>query len=221
MKRSRFGQKGMTLMEIVVVLAVIAVLAALLTPMILTYIEDAKKAQAQNDATMIAASIAAFMKDTGLPPYKNNATAAKIPKFESGDFNCLVSNVGNEFLMSQNDSISTGWRSPGLDCSSSSPTRDTIENHLINNTPGGSTTKAYQTSGKNAWKGPYLPRVNEDPFGNNYLVNIRNADAGGGIGGAAIVFVISAGPNGKIETVASSDARTLTPGGDDIVARVK
>ena len=84
-RRQSLAERGMTLLEIVVVLAVLAMLAALLTPMVLTYVEDARKSQAQNDAAMIGTAIAAFMKDTGLPPYKNNTTTGKTPAFETGD----------------------------------------------------------------------------------------------------------------------------------------
>lgn len=220
LKRAMKGSEGFTLMEIVVVLAVVALLAAALTPMILTYLEDAKKAQAQNDTLQIAAAIAAFLKDTGLPPYKRNTDVAKVPGFGTGDAECLVG-PGNEFLTATDATSGQTWLTSAtgkVDCSSGGGKRDTIENHLINNTPGDSADKKYQTTGKNAAKQPYIPRVNEDPWGNKYLVNIKNANPAD----KKAVWAISAGPDGILQT--SSDlnaAATLTASGDDIIARAK
>lgn len=56
------------------------------------------------------------------------------------------------------------------------------------------------------WKGPYLAHTAEDPWGNAYIMNPGNFDAGG------VVWILSAGPNGSIETPLS--AADLA--GDDI-----
>jgi len=210
---------GFTLMEVVVVLAVIAALAVAMTPFAFSYLSDAKKTQAQNDANQIAQAIGQFIKDTGRAPYKNNTATLKIPAKESVDFDCLYGSNGNEWATTTDATTSDTWTSSGgIQCQSGSTTRDTIEDHLILNTPGGSGTKAYSTSGISAWKGPYLSSVPVDPWGNKYLVNVGKADPGAN----KAVWVISGGPNGSIET--SSDAAvtgTVTPGGDDIIARVK
>jgi len=63
MHRTKLGEKGFTLMEIVVVLGVIALLGAILTPMILTYVEDAKRARAEGDAQQLGAAVAKLTKD--------------------------------------------------------------------------------------------------------------------------------------------------------------
>jgi general secretion pathway protein G len=62
------------------------------------------------------------------------------------------------------------------------------------------------------WKGPYMARVTADPWGNTYLIN---AD-GFSIDGQA-VWILSAGPNGQVETPTFS--QTLL--GDDIGLRIK
>ena len=216
MKIRKLGSQGFTLMEIVVVLAVIAILSALLTPLILTYVEDGRRQQAQNDVVMIATAIAAFLKDTGVPPYKNTTSTTKVALKETGDFDCLKSSLGQLPL----DDATTTWgtlTAAGINCSVATKV-DTIENQLILNTPGGSATKAYTTSGKFAWRGPYLPTVNADPWGAAYLVNIGKADPSV----AKAVIAISAGANGKLETSADQATTTsIIPGGDDILARVK
>lgn len=220
MKGRGIGQRGMTLMEIVIVLAVLAILVALLTPLVFTYIEDARKNQAQADANSYAAAIVKFMKDTGLPPYKGADTAVHNPKYDATtDFSCLISDgtlpVG---LASQWDTTAaTGT----VKCDGTVGTAagaDLIENHLIKNAPAGSTAKSYTESGKNAWRGPYLPSAPKDPWGQAYLVNIKNADPGSG----KAVIVISAGPDGGIDTASNTDAKSsVSPTDDDLIARVK
>jgi len=208
-------QGGFTLIEIIVVLTVIGTLLAALAPLAFSYIDDARRTQAQNDVNQIASAIAQFMKSTGLPPYKNNTSTDKIPAWVSPDFTCLVGSQGNAFTATD-DSTAT-WS----DCyTATSTAEDTIENHLITNTPGGSSTKAYKTTGRNKWEGPYLPSVAQDPWGRAYLVNIGQMDPADSPAQAA--WVISAGANGLLETTFAQNAATsVTASGDDLIARVK
>ncbi|MBI3492938.1 MAG: prepilin-type N-terminal cleavage/methylation domain-containing protein, partial [Acidobacteria bacterium] len=74
MEKVTRGRKGFTLLEIIVVLAVIGALAAMLAPVVFRYIDDAKKAQAQNDANTIAAAVQQMFKDTGRWAFYNNGT---------------------------------------------------------------------------------------------------------------------------------------------------
>ena len=64
----------------------------------------------------------------------------------------------------------------------------------------------------NNWKGPYLALVGQDPWGNQYMTN---ADAFPVAGSPA--WIISAGPNGRMETPSTNE--TLL--GDDIGMRIK
>jgi len=61
------------------------------------------------------------------------------------------------------------------------------------------------------WKGPYLAHVSADPWGNAYVVNANIFTANGP------VWIISAGPNGSVET--NSAAATIQ--GDDVGIRLK
>lgn len=206
-RRRRPGQCGFTLMEIIIVLAIIAALAAIITPLAFSYLSDAKKTQAQNDANQVAEAIARFVRDTALPPYKNNTATDKSQAFVSTtDFDCLQGSVGGD-----PDVGTSGWA-----CA----VKDTIDNHMIINAPAGDATKKYKTTGKTAWKGPYLPNVPADPWGKRYLVNIGQANPSASP--AKAVWVLSAGPDGKIDTAFDKDAATtFTASGDDIIARVK
>lgn len=60
-----------------------------------------------------------------------------------------------------------------------------------------------------------LPAAAADPWGNRLLMNVAAHDA------SRAVWVISAGPNGIIETPFDQPAPTASPGGDDIAARVR
>ncbi|MBI5848185.1 MAG: prepilin-type N-terminal cleavage/methylation domain-containing protein [Nitrospirae bacterium] len=62
------------------------------------------------------------------------------------------------------------------------------------------------------WKGSYMAVVTADPWGNIYLTNANSFAATG-----QPVWIISAGPNGLLETPANS----ATSQGDDIGVRIK
>jgi hypothetical protein len=63
------------------------------------------------------------------------------------------------------------------------------------------------------WHGPYVQAgVGPDPWGHRYAVNVKWLASAKG----SDTIVISAGPNGIIETPFQVDG--VRPGGDDIVA---
>ncbi|MBI5848186.1 MAG: type II secretion system protein GspG [Nitrospirae bacterium] len=64
------------------------------------------------------------------------------------------------------------------------------------------------------WKGSYMAVVTADPWGNTYLTNANSFAATG-----QPVWIISAGPNGVLETPANSIA--IADGVDDIGVRIK
>ena len=63
------------------------------------------------------------------------------------------------------------------------------------------------TNGGSNWKGPYMQSVKADPWGRAYVVNTH-----GYFNSAENVWVISAGPDGNVDTAQNA----TTPGGDDI-----
>jgi prepilin-type N-terminal cleavage/methylation domain-containing protein len=213
-------ERGFTMIEMALVLGVVAAILAALAPAAFSYLRDAQATQAQNDANQIAQAIHRFMEHTSLHPYKNNTSSTKVSAKQSGDFDCLYG-PGELMSTTSDTTTSDSWTSasPDVQCDSGT-VRDTIENHLITNTPGGSGTKAYVTTGKIAWRGPYLPRVPMDPWGNAFLVNVGKGDPAAATKKA--VYVISAGPDGTLST--SSDAArnsVVTASGDDIIARIQ
>jgi hypothetical protein len=78
------------------------------------------------------------------------------------------------------------------------------------------------------WNGPYFSSdIEADPWGHRYSVNVALIDLSPGAATASgqakmAVWVISAGPNGIIETpFAASILSSAQPGGDDIGTRIQ
>ncbi|TAN38686.1 MAG: prepilin-type N-terminal cleavage/methylation domain-containing protein [Nitrospirae bacterium] len=67
----------------------------------------------------------------------------------------------------------------------------------------------------NTWKGPYMPTVTADPWGNAYMINA--VDFLSVANPPATVWLISAGPNGVLDTAATVSALN----GDDIGIRLQ
>ncbi|MFO0981235.1 MAG: prepilin-type N-terminal cleavage/methylation domain-containing protein [Planctomycetota bacterium] len=63
------------------------------------------------------------------------------------------------------------------------------------------------TNGGSLYKGPYMQEIAADPWGNAYVVNVN-----GYYSGTENVWVLSAGPNGDLETAVGA----AKPAGDDI-----
>ena len=191
------NKKGFTLIEVVVILAVIGILAAVLTPMLTSYIDDARQTRAESDVKAIGAAISAFNKDMRTWPIWASGTATKAT---DDKYDVLYSEAGDDAAVASGKTFDT------------STNGDSLEDQLLTNDPG------YPTSGKRKWRGPYLESINGDPWGNKYYVNVKYLQPGQS---GYAVFVLSAGPNGTIDTDAEQTVTGFTAGGDDIVYRIK
>lgn len=185
-----------------VVLSVLAFigLTVFVAPAILEHVEEAKKSQAEAEVKAIREQMLRFASDVGhFPLYKDGTKNTGEPDIE------LLWGPGNN---------------PGDTTAKWLATTKVgeLEDHLVRNTPG---SAPYPTGGHYfKWRGPYSGKVTEDPWGNRYLVNIKNAAPADPA--TKVVWVLSAGPNGKIETEPNASANSVsTPGGDDIAVRIK
>ncbi|MCX6545355.1 MAG: prepilin-type N-terminal cleavage/methylation domain-containing protein [Acidobacteria bacterium] len=203
------SQSGFTLTELTVVLGVIVTLALVLTPAIGTFVTDARLARARNDCPTIASAIILFYRDNGFFPSWSVAQNGG-PGLPQNRLQILVS-PGNTPQEDQPSLWTTGIA--GL-----------LSEQLVNNVPGYSLRTARSQTG---WNGAYLSsEFGADPWGNRYVVNIELLDTSasattrnGGV--KAAVWVLSAGPNGVIETAFAQSILTATLGGDDLGARLQ
>ena len=223
MKRVVIGQAGMTLLEVIVVLAVLGALTAAMAPIAFSYIEDGNIRRTQVEVGRLAVAINKMFVDTGRWPFYADGDGTG--GYTSGtDAALLTSNAvcsGGNCTDATLPTDGTGGEAWALGSSK----LDSIANHLITNTPFGSTdaNKDYNTTGLKAWGGPYVDQVPPmDPWQRSLLVSVRNLDPSVAYGSLKWVVVISAGPNGTLET-SPETLMTANPvaAGDDILARVR
>lgn len=207
--RSLRGSSGFTLIELTVVLAVIVTLALILTPSITNFITDSRIARTRKDTQTIAAAIIQFYKDNGFFPQWNTALNSG-PGTAANKVDLLIS-PGNIPTITNANTFTTG-------------TSDTLAHLLLNNTPGYATKSATSQFG---WNGPYLSGdIGADAWNNRYMVNVGLIDTTAGITGAGgapknAVWVISAGPNGSIDTVYAQPVTTAAIASDDLGTRIQ
>jgi prepilin-type N-terminal cleavage/methylation domain-containing protein len=201
--------RGFTLIELTVVLAVIVTLALILTPSITNFITDSRVARTRTDTQTVAASVVQFYKDNGFFPQWSAASAGG-PGTAANRVDLLVS-PGNVPTVSSANSWTTG-------------TSDLLADQLMSNTPAYTLKTATATFG---WNGPYLSStIGSDAWNNRYAVNVGLIDTTQGTQTAAgatksAVWVISAGPNGQIETPYTQAITTAVTTGDDVGIRIQ
>lgn len=201
--------RGFTLIELTVVLAVIVTLALILTPAMSNFINDARMARSRNDVHTIASAVTQVYKDTGFFPQWSVAN--------NGGAGLAANKV--DLLVSPGNVPASAQQTPWITGST-----DTLANQLLSNAPGYTMRTATSNSG---WNGPYLAStLGADAWGNRFMVNVGLLDATTGVQTSAgslksAVWVISAGPNGTIETLHTQPVTTAAAAGDDIYVRLQ
>jgi len=201
--------RGFTLIELTVVLAVIVTLALVLTPSIANFINDSRVVKARNDCQTIASGITQFWRDTGYFPLWKIAQNGG-PGLPGNKVQVLASR-GNPPL----EDVPTLW---------TTGVQGGLAEQLVNNTPGYALKTPTSQFG---WNGPYFSSdIGADPWGNRYLVNIGLIDTSPGAATASgqaklAVWVLSAGPNGTVETPFSQSILNAAVAGDDLGFRVQ
>jgi general secretion pathway protein G len=212
MRTTRSGQAGFTLLEIIVVLAVVGALAAIMAPVVFRYVEDANVARAQGDVSAIASAVNKAGRDMGHWPFYADGTATSVAFNDDPDPSFLTSNPACEPAAASacDDTrpalgTATGWTVTLFS--------QYLGSQLVTNTP------VYPTTGETSWLGPYLDQIPAvDPWGHSYLVNISQAAPANN----KLVIAISAGPDGILQTSATTAVATeATAGGDDVIARIR
>lgn len=192
------NNKGFTLIELAVVLAIIAVLAAILTPIVTNYLDQARVSRAMADARTIADSVRLYRRDTGYYPIYADLAHAQAGTTVAGK---ILIGPGNA-----PDETQADW---ALIAGSNT----SLITQLNTNTLG--LAANVSNPGKTSYRGPYLGALDSDPWGNQYVVTGSNLQGSTNRG-----FVVSAGPNGKLETTVAQAMTTFAAGGDDIAVPI-
>jgi type II secretory pathway pseudopilin PulG len=195
MRTRHFSNGGFSLAEVTIMLMVLSVMSAVISPAIGDYVTDARHVKAAGDVQVLAVSFSRFAFDARdvVPGHREwqqydvLVGQGQAPELGQGGEAAWVGDVGQ-------------------------PAVGRLDDHLMTNVAG------YETStGQGAalwvrgWRGPYLAAgIGPDPRGHRYAI-----DVGGWSRRGADVVVLSAGPNGLIETPFLRDG--TVPHGDDIV----
>lgn len=211
MKTTNSGRtdRGFTLIELTVVLAVIVTLALVLTPSITTFISDSQVARTRSDTNTLAAAVTQFYKDNGFYPQWTTSNAGG-PGLPANRVDLLVG-PGNIPTVAAPNTWTTG-------------TTDALADQLMTNAPAYTMKTATSNFG---WNGPYLTSaIGADAWNNRYAINVDLLDASRGTQNASgvtksAVWVISAGPNGLLETPYTQPLTTAQVSGDDIAVKLQ
>lgn len=235
-RRGCRAQRGMSLVEATIVLAVFSLMTAVLSPVINDYVSDAKETRARNDTAALASAMGRMLVDVGETMFLrdgNGAASTNPPsRATTNRVNMLVGsgNVPNIATSVDRAGGNTDW-----DDALNSTTVWSFYAQLNANTPAYrsaaemSVTSEFDPdagSGGNSeffWRGAYLtPIVGPDPWGNRYMSNVEFLGRPNGTTPSENdVFVLTAGPNRRVDTAFAAATPTFASDNmDDIHALV-
>jgi hypothetical protein len=227
---------GMSLVEASIILVVIVALSAVLAPAIGSFVNDAQHAAAEKDVEAIGAAVTRMLSDVGeswVLRDGNGAAATNPPSHAAANrVDLLVSSGAIPTVGVARLTAGADW-----DDAIDDAAVQQLSSYLVQNTPSNNAANAYRTAAQMsvltefdadsgaqfnseyAWRGAYLPGpISGDPWGNRYAVNVEflaHALGAGPTGNVNDVFVISAGPDGVVDTRVDTDGATA--GGNDVV----
>ena len=184
--------RGFSAAEATIVLSTVSVLAAATAPAMGDYVAEARQTRAQEDVRVIATAVSRMSGDV----LSRGAIAGGIKTLQlmvsAGDAPVAGSGVDGTWALAP-AAGQVGF----------------VNDHLVSNAVGYPVTGSDLPQGIKGWHGPYLDRpLGADPWGHRYAVRFGR--------GATATVVLSAGPDGVINTVDGPNG--LVPGGDDVFA---
>jgi Tfp pilus assembly protein PilE len=230
--------RGLSLVEVTIMLLVLMLLTGVLTPSVMDFIHDAQWIKAKEDCEAIGVSVVRLARDVG-PCLKFNGSgpcskANRVdliysdgPDVTPGD---VAGGSAADFAGGGNTAAALNWHTDGS-------RGDSMQHQFVDNGgpdyPSPADLGTWATAGPASglgWRGAYLSSpVGPDPWGHRYLVNTvflavaRDAEAGTGEGQRSggwsrDTFCISAGPNGQYETpFGGNAAHGVDRRGDDLI----
>jgi hypothetical protein len=231
--------RGLSLVEVTIMLLVLMTLSGVLAPSIMDFVRDAQWVKAKEDCEAIGVSVVRLMRDVG-PCLKFNGSgsctkANRVDLLYSDGPDVTADDVRGEAARGFDGGSSTAgvlnWHTDGA-------RGDSMSHQFVDN-GGGPDYPAPGDLGADGglgpgtgfgWRGAYLsPPIGPDPWGRRYLVNTvflavaRDAEAGTGEGQrsggwSSDTFCISAGPNSQYETpFGGNAAHGVDRRGDDLI----
>lgn len=229
--------KGYTLVEVAAVVAITGTLAAVAVPVAKDQVAKGKIGAATSEVQTMAGAIMQLKGDSGVWPVfalgadrKSNApnimllttlkgttpTASTwaIPKTaDEGTVSTSAILASSAYLSSADPGYS-----PAVSQGS-----DSFKNHLVRN--GSADIVGSEIYDALGWKGPYFSADKADPWGHKYLCNIGDLYKIKTVNGSPMpstaVVVISAGPDGVVQTAVSQSIESFVLLGDDIAFRIQ
>lgn len=184
---------GMTLAETTVILSVSGLLAGATAPAVADYVTEARYSTARQDTHVVAASFARFSGDVATQSSMERGWATFDLLASAGDVP-IVGGGGDSRWVAASGTATIG----------------SLDDHMVTNVIGYRSSPWRQVTGIRGWHGPYVEAgIGSDPWGRRYAINV---------GAQGNIVVLSAGPNGLVETAFQGNA--IVPGGDDIIALV-
>jgi type II secretory pathway pseudopilin PulG len=196
-RRVRANQAGLTLIETAIVLSVLMTITSIIAPAGMTVIEQARELRVQQDCSALRDAMIKLMVDS-------NRVVLRQPQDRGALVDLLVSAGPVPVATIAGDAR---W----AQTPDASGRVDLIENYLMENMPAGNPANAWpapRSLESGGWRGSYLhfaPAA--DPWGHRYAINVRYFHT------RFDVVVLSAGPNGEVET--PFEGLGLRPAGDD------
>ncbi len=247
MRRRLTTARGLSLVEVTIMLFVLMLLTGVLAPSIMDFVRDAQWVKVKEDCEAIGVSVARLARDVG-PCLKFDGTGActktnRVDVLYSDGPDVKPTDMSGAALGAfyGGDATATDLNWHMDDSRGDSMEHQFVDNGTGPNYPSPSDLNAYGTPGPSAglgWRGAYLsPPIGPDPWGHRYLVNsvflAAAIDAGTGAastlaapritlpaarGWSNDTFCISAGPNGQYETEFGGNAtHGVTRRGDDFI----
>ena len=215
------GQRGLSLIEVTIMLLVLMLLTGVLAPSIFDFVNDAKWVKVKEDCEAIAVSVARLHRDVGCIRLDGTLPCTKVNRvdllYSDGPQNRARTNAGDIAVAGDGATnfFSPNMKTAGYRWDDDLGTyADSLENQMVVNSPAYPLVGPASPIGPNfntGWRGAYLsPPIGPDPWGHKYEVNsvfltiATNATAVGSghrnTGWTQDAFCISAGPNGIYQT---------------------
>lgn len=196
---SRAAARGVSLIELIVVIALLAILTGVVGHHVGSKPEEAQRLRATAEVQTLAQALLTF-----------ESTVEAWPTLDAaGRTDRVHTLLSGARMPSANPWAASHpfwtWTTRGLS--------DLLHHHLLTNTPAGQSTRRYPTGGAACWRGPYVDSSPLDPWGRPYVANVVATHSADPTRHRRL-FVVSAGPDGRFQTNANATASEKVAGDD-------